>query len=233
MSPVVRQSWPIPCAHSHGFVLAPLADGEHDRPAARPQRLAHPRVGVARVLSVRVAPVVLQVVDAPLRVASRVLLLVVLRARPLGARQRAGVRVEPEPEALGVHVVGERLHARGEALGVGHDRARRLAAHLPAVVDHDVLVAGVLHAARHDGVGGLPDERLAHVAAELVPAVPAHRRRERQAVAGGGERDTEQPGRGHEADKGERSATCVADSSSLPSPQRAAWIRVAGSPNRW
>ena len=104
---------------------------------------------------VGVAPVVLQVVDAPRGVALRVLRLVVRRARPPGAGLRARVGVDAELEALRVDVVGERLHARREPLRVGHDRAVGVAAHLPAVVDHDVLVAGVLHAARDQRVGRL------------------------------------------------------------------------------
>ena len=158
MSPVARHS----CAHAlrprPRLRRAPLAQREDDRPAARAQRLAHLRVRVARVLALAAAPVVLEVVDAPRGVALRVLRLVVLRARPPGAGLRPRVGVDPELEALRVDVVGERLHPRREALRVDHDRAVGGAAHLPAVVDDDVLVAGGLHAARDERVGRAADQ---------------------------------------------------------------------------
>ena len=113
MSPVARQSLPTPCAQSHGLVephsqmlktigrpLAASARRIGRRPRGRP--------------APRVAPVVLQVVDAPLGVGPRVDLLVVLAAGPASARARAGVRVEPELQPLGMHVVGQRLHAVAE-----------------------------------------------------------------------------------------------------------------------
>src|SRR5207247_7693170 len=52
----------------------PLADAEHDRAAAPPQGAAHLPVGVAGVLALAVAPVVLQAFDSPLRVGPRALL---------------------------------------------------------------------------------------------------------------------------------------------------------------
>src|SRR2546422_9413583 len=87
----------------------PLADAEDDGPAARPQRPAHPRVGVPRVLALGVAPVVLQVVDPPRSIRPGVDLLVVLAAGTLLAGTGARVRVEPELQPLAVHVVRERL----------------------------------------------------------------------------------------------------------------------------
>ena len=51
-----------------------------------------------------------------------------------------------------------------------------IALHLPAIVDHDVLIAGVLHAGLDHGIGHLPDQVFAHMASEFVPAVPSHRR---------------------------------------------------------
>src|SRR5206468_12576471 len=85
----------------------PLADAEHDRAAAPSQGTAHLPVGVAGVLALGVAPVVLQVVDSPLRVGARVLLLMALAAGPLLAGAGARVGVEAELEALPVHVVGQ------------------------------------------------------------------------------------------------------------------------------
>jgi len=81
-----------------------------------------------------------------------------------------------------VHVVRQCLHARREALLVGGDEAARVTLAVPAVVDVDVLVARVLHAGRDHRVGSLADHLLAHVAAELVPAVPAELGSLREAI---------------------------------------------------
>ena len=54
-----------------------------------------------------------------------------------------------------MHVVGEGLHV-GE-FGVGVEHAVGVAFALPGVVDVDVDVAGVLHAAGDDLVGGIAD----------------------------------------------------------------------------
>ena len=88
----------------------------------------------------------------------------------------------PNFKPFRMNVIAHRLHAGGETLGVGDDVALRVAIHLPAIVDHDVLIAGILHAARNHGVGGLLDQVLAHIAGELVPTVPAHGRGARQSI---------------------------------------------------
>jgi hypothetical protein len=84
--------------------------------------------------------------------------------------------------------LGQGFDPGGETLGVGHDLPGRIPLDLPAVIDHHVLIAGVLHSARHQGVGRSQNELLADVAGELVPAVPTHGRREREAVRCQGER---------------------------------------------
>ena len=84
-----------------GLVLPHSQMREDDRASRGPQRAAHAPVGLARVLALRVAPVVLQVVDAPLGVASS-------RRSPRGpccpgargAGELARVRVEAELQAL-------------------------------------------------------------------------------------------------------------------------------------
>src|SRR5713101_7818512 len=85
-------------------------------------------------------------------------------------------------------VVGEGLDAVGEILGVDDDVAGSVAADLPAIVDNDVFVAGVLHAAGDEGVGCRLDEILGDIAAETVPTVPAHGRSESQTIFQGARR---------------------------------------------
>src|SRR5207302_5387573 len=98
------------------------------------------------------------------------------------ARLAPRVGVEAERGPAGVHVVRERLDTTGEADGIRHEPARAVAGDLPAVVDHEVLIARVAHAALGHRVRRLPDELRADVAPEVVPAVPAHRRRAGEAV---------------------------------------------------
>src|SRR5690242_1987517 len=82
-------------------------------------------------------------------------------------------------------IVGERHDAGGESFWVGDDVASGVAADLPAIVNDDVFVASVFHAAADEGVGSGPDEILGDVAAETVPTVPAHGRSESEAVVQG------------------------------------------------
>src|SRR6266704_3344946 len=95
---------------------------------------------------------------------------------------RAGVRFQADLQALGMVVVGEGLDAGGESFRVGDNVAGGVTADLPAIVNDDVFVTGVLHAAGDEGVGGRLDELLGNVAAETVPTVPAHRGSESQTV---------------------------------------------------
>src|SRR5260370_3332569 len=95
---------------------------------------------------------------------------------------RASIGIDAEFRALGVDVMGEGLDAGGESFCVGDDVAGGIAADLPAIVNDDVFVAGVLHAAADESVGGGLDEILGDVASEAIPTVPAHGRSESRAV---------------------------------------------------
>ena len=97
--------------------------------AAAVERLGHGAVGRLDVHALTKAPVHLDPVNAPARVAVRVL-------RPeahasdaaADARLRAAARVEAEAEALAVHVVDDGLHAVAAARGGGEVRAGQRAA---------------------------------------------------------------------------------------------------------
>jgi len=75
-----------------------------------------------------------------------------------------------------VHVVSERLHARGKLFGVRLDVSIGCSVSLPAIVHVEVAVASIPQAGAHQTTGDLPQHCLVNVAAELVPGTPAHRR---------------------------------------------------------
>ena len=153
---------PIP-----GFVVTPLAQREQHRPAGLAQCFAHGQVRAFGLESLGVAPVVLEIVDAPLRIGLRVLEFVAAAAGPAAAGLPARIRIDAQLQALRVHVVGQRFHAGGKVLGVRVDETFRVAFAVPAVVDVHVQVAGVFHAARDHGIGGLADHLFVDVAGEL------------------------------------------------------------------
>jgi len=74
-----------------------------------------------------------------------------------------------------MNVISESFHSGRKSLWIRQDVSLRVSIDLPAIVDHEVDVTGVSHAARHHRVSHFLDELLAHVAGELVPTVPAHR----------------------------------------------------------
>src|ERR1035438_9016852 len=105
MSPVDRQRLPRTLAISGGrppeianvlgpeprFRRSPFADAENDRAPGLGQSVAHDGIGCDRVLRRGVAPVVLQIVDAPGRVLARILKLIAAAARTILAGAGAGV----------------------------------------------------------------------------------------------------------------------------------------------
>src|SRR5439155_18697666 len=122
-------------------VRAALADAEHDGPARLGERVTE--LGVLRrpVEPLGIAAMFLDVVDAALAEGPGIDLLGAVRAGAALAGLTPGVGVEAELEPAGMHVVGEGLHATGEAHGIGHEPAGGVARHLPAVVHHEVLIA--------------------------------------------------------------------------------------------
>ena len=161
-----------------------LAQAIYDGPARSPQCLTHlliRRLHVGRLHHLRgAAPVVLQIIDAPRRPRFGVLCLMRVAAfiTRAGPRPRRGI--DPQLQALAVDVIRECLHVR--ELIVGLNVPVRIACPFPRIVDVDVHVAGILHPARHHGVGDLTHNLVAHGAPEFVPTVPAHGRRTRQSI---------------------------------------------------
>ena len=159
-----------------GLVLAPFADGEDNRTSAGLDGLGHRLVRSLGILAIVGAPVILEVINPPLGVLEGILELVALAAGSPLAGEGAGAGIHAELQAQVVDVVRKGLHPGREPLRIGDDVAVRVAVHLPAVVDDDILVSGVGHARSGHRVSDLLDELFAHVTAELVLAVPAHGR---------------------------------------------------------
>src|SRR5712691_7901956 len=165
-----------------GLVGAPLAEAENNGTAGGFQGVAHGGVGSLGVFGASVAPIIFKVIDAPGGVLEGVLKFMAAASGTLGAGHGASIGVDAEFQALGVNVVGESLDAGRESVRVGYDVAGGVAADLPAIVDDNVFVAGVLHAAGDKGVGGGLDEIFGYVAGETIPTVPAHGRGESETV---------------------------------------------------
>src|SRR5690349_7445721 len=78
---------------------APLADAQHNRPACRIQGIPNERVRSLRILRRSVAPVVLQVIDAPGGVLQRILIFMAQAAGTLRASFDPGIGVDPKLES--------------------------------------------------------------------------------------------------------------------------------------
>ena len=78
------------------FCVSPLAQAEDDGPACGMERVAHGLVGLRAIGRSVIAPVVLQIIDAPACVAPRILKLVAPPTRQAAARLGPGVVVHAE-----------------------------------------------------------------------------------------------------------------------------------------
>src|SRR5208282_6124657 len=74
--------------------LPPFADAEHNGTATCIQRLANQRIRCLGILGCSIAPVVLQIINAPRRILQSVLKLMTASARPARARFRASIRID-------------------------------------------------------------------------------------------------------------------------------------------
>ena len=164
------------------FCGSPFAHAEKNWPPRRLQRIAHRRIRFLRIALPGVAPVILQIIDAPLRIHQRVLIFVSHAARTLRASFFPGVGINSKFQPFRVNVIGERLHPGREARRIRHNISVPIPAHLPAIVNHDIFIPGIFHPARDHSVRHGLDQIFADVAAKLVPAVPPHRGSQRHSV---------------------------------------------------
>ena len=139
------------------------------------------------------APVILQIIEAPLGVTLCVLGLVLVACRKPGTRGRAGRRINAGPQTLAVDVVAKGLHVGKLLVRVDHSVCvARLALQqrivaprldLPAIVDVDVRPAVLRQPAVDHGVGGRAHFGVVDGDGKAVPTVPAQRRRQGDLVA--------------------------------------------------
>src|SRR4029077_14378022 len=94
--------------------------------------------------------------------------------RSPGASLASRIRINPELQAQRMDVICDCFDPGREVLRISDDVAVFVTRNLPAIVDHNVLVTGILHARFHHGVGHLPDQVFAYIAREFVPAIPSH-----------------------------------------------------------
>jgi len=120
--------------------------------------------------------IVFQIIHAPSRVLNGVLIFVTQATGATGARFGAGVGVDTELQSQRMDVVSNHFHTARKSLRIDHDVAAAVAAHLPAIVNVDVLVTSVFHAGFHNGVGHVLNHVFADIASEFVPRIPAHGR---------------------------------------------------------
>ncbi|MNI35641.1 hypothetical protein D3C73_896730 [compost metagenome] len=73
-----------------------------------------------------------------------------------------------------MNIIRKRLHAAGELDRIGENISVRIAAGLPAVVNHDIFIAGILHSRADQQISRFLNLVLIHIASVIVPAVPAH-----------------------------------------------------------
>src|SRR6185369_12847872 len=156
---------------------APLTDTKNDRPPCFRESVAHNRVRRRRILSSRGAPVVLQVIHTPRSILARVLKFVSTTARALLASESSGIGIDSKLQSFRMNVIGERFHSGRKSLRIGEDVSLCVSIDLPAIVDHEVNVTGVSHAAGYHRIRHFLDQLLADIAGKLVPTVPTHRRR--------------------------------------------------------
>ena len=205
-APAVRQ-------RAHGRAVGDVhvvREAEHDVPPAVAQRLGH----LLRLRQLDRIPVVLEIIDAPRRplrgvIGGEVKLTdgprhgLVVDAAFLGhGRRRPGAGgifraaadvirircrprrgIDPDLQTQCMHRVAQRLDVR-EFLVALNGVERTAARALPGIVDVHIAPAMVDQAGGRHGLRVLQHEVLADAAGVMIPAVPAHRRREGDGLAG-------------------------------------------------
>ncbi|MNI36234.1 hypothetical protein D3C73_902770 [compost metagenome] len=158
------------------FVDTPVADTEQDIAPGVQKRIPDQRIPRLRVHPSVITPVHLHIVHIPGGECKSILNLVVVHPWPSCTGGITCVCIQPEQQTLAVNIIRKRLHPAGEFDRIGQNSAVRIAAGLPAVVNHDIFIAGILHSRADQQISRFLNLVLIHIASVIVPAVPAHRR---------------------------------------------------------
>src|ERR1700744_5666288 len=121
------------------------------------------------------AKVVLEIVDSPRRVGAGILRLMAVTAFKLCAGLWSRRRIDAELQPSCMNVVCKSLHVWKAIVAL--DGAVGTTLSLPTVVDIDVNVSGVAHAVRDHRVCSSAYVSVGDALKEMIPTVPAHRRR--------------------------------------------------------
>lgn len=92
------------------------------------------------------------------------------------------IRVQSEKETLGMHIVRQSLHSRGERLGILNDLSVLVSGHLPAVVNVKINVTQVYKTRDDNRIGSISHQRFIDVALKAVPRIETHLRLQTQSL---------------------------------------------------
>ena len=161
------------------LIVAPVAGGKKDLPAARLERHAHLSVKKRTVSDIRlIAEVIFKEIRAIFGKGACIKELMVKAAGVIGACTGAGAGIHAEFKPFGVNIVADRFHSVGEFDLIG-DYFAGLGVSLPlapAVVDDEVIIPCLKQTFLDHCVGGLFDNALVDILAKGIPGVKAHRR---------------------------------------------------------
>ena len=181
----VKCSTPEVSDFRHPVLVFPHANAEHDIASGIAESVGHCSVIFFLRSRIRVAVVVLPVVNAPFGEFLGILLFVAIGtaftlpvAVVMVTGTLAAVAIKTELQALIMHVVSDGLHAARESLRVVLEVALRIALGVhPVVVEVQVNVARIPQARRDHGIGNFLNLLFVDVFVEHVPAVPPQRGR--------------------------------------------------------
>ena len=149
--------------------VAPFAEREHDIAARLTECLSHQCIRTTRIDVLRIAPIVFQIIDAPTRILERILILMSLRTGFATTRLGAGIRINTKVETERMDIISQGTDATGETLGIGLNKAIRIALAMPAVVHIYIAVTCIIQARIYHRFSYLTYERFVDITSERIP----------------------------------------------------------------
>src|SRR5690606_34609711 len=96
------------------------------------KRIAHGGIGTDWVYIFGIAPIVFQIVDAPLGIGARILIFVTATAGITGTGGITSIGINTDFQTFGMYVISQRFHTRWKFLFVDLDIALGIAFAVPA-----------------------------------------------------------------------------------------------------